>query len=80
MPGPEAGRGGRWGAAALGAAALGSVVVVAASGRQRASSPSRLDQTARTFLAATVARAASTTRSSSFFMLEGTRGTPEPAR
>ncbi len=67
MPAPKQAAAVGGGAAAVGAAALGAWWLWrrAASSSPR---PSRLDQTARTFLAATVARAANTTRSSSFFM------------
>ena len=68
MPAPKQAAAVGGGAAAARRGGAGGLVVVAAGGGQRAQPPSRLDQTARTFLAATAARATKTTRSSSFFM------------
>ncbi len=75
MPAPrQAAMGG--GAAAVGAAAVGAWWLWRRAASVAAPAPS-LDQTARTFLAATVARAANRTRSSSFFM--GRQATQEVA-
>jgi HAD superfamily hydrolase (TIGR01490 family) len=68
MPAPKQAAAVGGGAAAVGAAALGAGWLWRRAASARSPPPSRLDQTARTFLAATVARAANTTRSSSFFM------------
>jgi HAD superfamily hydrolase (TIGR01490 family) len=68
MPAPKQAAAVGGGAAAIGAAALGAWWLWRRTAGSVPSSRSHLDQTARTFLAATVARATNTTRSSSFFM------------
>jgi len=67
MPAPKQAAAVGGGAAAVGAAALGAWWLWRRAA-DRPPDPSRWDQTARTFLAATVARATNTSRSSSFFM------------
>jgi HAD superfamily hydrolase (TIGR01490 family) len=68
MPAPKQAAAVGGGAAAVGAAAVGAWWLWRRAADSARQPPSRLDQTARTFLAATVARATNTTRSSSFFM------------
>lgn len=68
MPAPKQAAAVGGGAAAVGAAAVGAWWLWRRAVGSAAQPPSRIDQTARTFLAATVARAMNTTRSSSFFM------------